>query len=240
VIKEAAPTESLDGREATAGHLVGHVARSGFLRPLDSDVVEELVRPGRFATYPRGTILTSGRDGSGPSLVLSGLLRYYLSALDGRQLTLRYVLPGDLVGTVALEQSDVSTHIEVLEPAALLHLDEEHLRAVAARRPELAAALIDETARRLRAAYRALAARAFTSVRARVARDLMERARLAGPVRAGMHIDVTQQSIADATGTVREVVSRALRELRREGLIASHGDGVTVLDPPALGRAAGL
>jgi len=39
------------------------------------------------------------------------------------------------------------------------------------------------------------------------------------------------KSLADATGSVREVVARALRELRREGAVATADDGITVLDP---------
>ena len=51
---------------------------------------------------------------------------------------------------------------------------------------------------------------------------------------------VTQQSLADATGSVREVVARALRELRREGAIATADDGLTILDPDALKRIAAV
>ena len=70
--------------------------------------------------------------------------------------------------------------------------------------------------------------------------DLVERAKMRGPLRAGLEIDVTQQSLADATGSVREVVSRALGQLRREGVVARNADGITVLDPDALIRAAGV
>jgi CRP/FNR family transcriptional regulator len=57
---------------------------------------------------------------------------------------------------------------------------------------------------------------------------------------AGVHLAVTQQSLADATGSVREVVARALRELRREGAVATADDGITVLDPTALTRLAAV
>jgi len=33
---------------------------------------------------------------------------------------------------------------------------------------------------------------------------------------------------------VRDVVARAIRELRREGVIESHRDGVTIIDPDRL------
>ena len=75
------------------------------------------------------------------------------------------------------------------------------------------------------------------AVRSRVARDLGERAKISGtPLRPGLHLEVTQQALADATGSVREVVARALRELREENVIGPLGDGVTILDFDALDR----
>ncbi len=216
------------------------LAGRGFLARLAPDLIEELFHSSRSMSYPKGTTISPSRDGSGPALVVSGSLRYFLSAPDGRQLTIRYLMPGDLVGTLVREQSSVSTHIELLEPSVLLHFDEEHMRSLAARRPQLAEAMLDEVVDRLRLSYRALASRAFMSVRARVARDLLERAKMHGPLRAGVHLDVTQQSLADATGSVREVVSRALRDLRLHGVVAGSGDGVTVLDPEGLSRAAAM
>ena len=50
----------------------------------------------------------------------------------------------------------------------------------------------------------------------------------------GLVLPVTQQALADATGSVREVVARAVRELRRRGAIATQSDGIKILDPDAL------
>jgi len=223
-----------------SGARLSAITGRGFLARLAPDLAEEVVRTGRLASYPAGTVISTSREESGPALVVSGSLRYFLSAPDGRQLTIRYLLPGDLVGTAIAEQSNVSSHLELLEPGILLHVDRDHLKALTDSRRDLAEALINELVMRLRLAYRALAAHAFMSVRIRVAMDLLERARMRGPVCAGLQIDVTQQSLADATGSVREVVSRALGQLRREGVVATDADGITVLDPEALRRAAGL
>ena len=223
-----------------SGFRVADIAGRGFLARLSPDLVDELVQTARLASYPTGTAIFSPREETGPSVVVSGSLRYFLATPDGRQLTIRYLLPGDLVGTLTSGQPSFSSHLEFLEPGVLLHMDRERMIAIAARRPELALAMVDELVGRLRLAYRALAAHAFMSVRSRVARDVVERANICGPLRTGLRIDVTQQSLADATGSVREVVSRALGELRREGVLATNADGITVLDPEALERAAAL
>lgn len=216
------------------------IAGRGFLSRLTPELAAELVNLSRSAFYPAGTILSPSVDGTGPALLVSGAMRYFLAGPDGRQITLRYLSPGDLAGTVIKEQSPLSTRLEVLRPAVLLHLDAGRLRGLVAREPSLAEAMLNETVVRLRAAYGALAARAFSDVRARVARDLVERARMSGPLEPGMHVEVTQQSLADATGSVREVVARAMRRLRDDGLVAGNSEGITIVDPVALSKAAAL
>ena len=216
------------------------VAGRGFLGRLTPDLVEQLVQSSHSALYPVGTVLPPAPQGLGPALVLAGRLRFYLSAPDGRQLTVHYAQPGDIIGTVIRDQSHVTARLEVLQPTTLLHLDDEHVKCLVARNVALANAMLDETLERLRAVYRMLAARAFTSVRVRVARDLVELADMSGGLSRGTHLAVTHQSLADATGTVREVVARAIRDMRHESMIATDVDGITILDPAALKRAAGL
>ena len=45
---------------------------------------------------------------------------------------------------------------------------------------------------------------------------------------------VSQQELADAVGTVREVVARVLRELREAGLVETTRSGVLITDPAGL------
>src|SRR5262245_29220159 len=83
------------------------------------DRVAELLRHGRWASLPIGTIesmidggsiseVEAGRtlyaeaEAEGLAVVLQGLLRVYMHASDGRQVTVRYVRAGDLLGVPAL------------------------------------------------------------------------------------------------------------------------------------------
>lgn len=217
------------------------IAGRGFLGRLSSpDLIEELTHGAPSVYYPKGSISFPARDGAVAALVVSGLLRYYMAGQDGRQLTIRYLVPADLVGTFVTEPSYVDTRVQALRHSVLLILDVERLRRLAGQRPELSHALIEELTSRLRSAFRALGATAFTPVRSRVARDIIERAAAFGLPLERLHLAVTQQALADATGSVREVVARSLRELRSEGVIATDNHGITVLDAGALARAAGL
>jgi CRP/FNR family transcriptional regulator len=47
-------------------------------------------------------------------------------------------------------------------------------------------------------------------------------------------VPVTQQELADAVGTAREVVVRVLRELRRDGVVRTERGYIVILDPARL------
>ena len=206
-------------------------ARSqGFLGRLPEDVVDEITEGATAIHYPMGSVSLPTEEGAQPAVVLSGMLRYFLSTEGGRQITIRYIGIGDLVGTVTPHGSGLSSTFQAVEPSVLLHLDRTRMGAVARQRPDFAWGLVEEVAARLRFAYGALAATAFTTVRARVARDLLERAEAGGHLETGAVLAVTQQALADATGSVREVVARAVRELRTAHVIATDMNGITVLD----------
>jgi hypothetical protein len=49
-----------------------------------------------------------------------------------------------------------------------------------------------------------------------------------------MVVPVSQRELADAVGTVREVVVRVLRELRCDGVLRTERDQIVILDPTRL------
>ena len=51
---------------------------------------------------------------------------------------------------------------------------------------------------------------------------------------ARLSTHLCQQELADAVGSVREVVSRALRDLRAAGIVATSTDEVVILDAARL------
>jgi CRP/FNR family transcriptional regulator len=77
----------------------------------------------------------------------------------------------------------------------------------------------------------------FASVRQRVARQLLDLASTDGQGDGSdgeLSVRITQQDLADATGTVREVVVRTLRQLRDAGVVRTERDRIVVLDPVRL------
>jgi CRP/FNR family transcriptional regulator, cyclic AMP receptor protein len=229
-------------RPLVGGNLTEKLAAidgSGLLARLPAELGLQLVRAALLVHYPAGSVSAPAPDSRWAAVVCSGLFREYLPTPDGRQVTIRYAGVGDLVGYPSSSSQWLRAEIEAVEPSELLHLEVHHIERLARSEPALAMALAEELANLLRHAYRSLAGSAFATVRSRVARDLLERAARAEAPRSGTRVQVTQQALANATGSVREVVARALRELRRHGIVETDRSGITILRVDALLQEAG-
>ncbi len=173
-------------------------------------------------------------------LVVSGLLRMYVESDDGRQINIRYCGPGYFLGAAVVAGSRHSVRVpagvQAVTAARVLYLNQEHLRAAARTDAAVAWALLEQMAQYQRDLVHLLAGTAFGSIRERVAMHLLN---LGTPQPDGrLFAPVTQQALADAVGTTRETVARALGELRAAGATASERGGVLLRDPERLAAEA--
>jgi len=205
-----------------------------FLGPLPPDVVGELLSGGPRSEYPAGT--TIYRPGSSPRtlLVVRGLLRVYMSSPDGRQVTVRYARGCDVLGIAVLVGGPADVGVQTLAESVLYRIDAPVLAAAARRDGRVAWALAEELNRRLYENLQQTAVNAFGSVRQRVALHVLDLASAQQGPGGALVARVSQQELAEAVGSVREVVARVLRDLRGAGLVATGPDGVHVLDPAGL------
>ena len=214
---------------------VGGLTKIGFLGRLPPGIANAVVEGSLLVHYPARVVTFAGDEVASAGMAVDGLQRVYLAAPDGRQVSIRYVFRGELLGAIRLPSVHVSIATQALEKATVLHFRPGHLQFLAERHPQLAIALADEYAERLGRGYRALMLRAFSSVKARLAQDLYWRAEAVRATRGSSAVlDATQQDLANAIGSVREGVARAIDELRRDGLIERTRAGIQVLDPDRL------
>ena len=215
-----------------------------FLARLPSEVCDGLRAQGERADYPAGT--TVYRAGSDPraALVVRGLLRVFLTSAEGRQVTVRYARPGDVLGIAVLVGGPASTSVQAVEPSSVFRISARTLVAAAQRDPRVSWAIAEELNRRLYEVLEQTAVNAFGSVRQRVAAHLLDLASAQQHPRGRLAARVSQQELADAAGSVREVVARVLRDFRVAGIVATTADSVMILDAARLyaesGGTAGL
>lgn len=176
-------------------------------------------------------------DGSLMCVVVSGLLRLYAASPAGRQVTIHYLSAGDVLGVPsAISPARVAAlglHLRAVMPTHLLHVSPRRFRALVAKDPAVAVAVADKIVDDLLVGQRLLVENVFLSVRQRVARHLLD---LAVREDGALVVRATQQDLADAIGSVREVVSRAVMHFRELGLLRRVPHGLVVCDPAGLHR----
>jgi CRP/FNR family transcriptional regulator len=208
-----------------------------FLGSLPTPVLERLLADAIRLDIPAGAV--TYRDGETPrtAVILKGLLRVYIASSSGRQRTLRYARSGEVVGAPAAVGGPVGVSVQALLDTSVLVLNVSAMQALGRSDAGFAWAIAQEVTVRLFEVIETFAGEAFGSVRQRVARHLLD---LAAEQQRGSVLiaHVTQQELADATGTVREVAARELRQLRDRGLVDTSRNGIVLLDPSGLQQEA--
>jgi CRP-like cAMP-binding protein len=206
---------------------------NSFMAAFPPRVTRALLAGAREERLPPSAVLHGSHDGpfDGVGLVVEGLLRIFRESPDGREATVRYAAHGDVVGLVAAVSGVGDVGVQAIAGTRILWLPADHLATLARVDPEVAWAVTGHLAELVHRGQELLAEDVFLSVRARVTRHLLDLAE-----RDGDHLLVraSQQMLADAIGSVREVVARVLKTLAKEGLVERRGSEIVLLDPSSL------
>jgi CRP/FNR family transcriptional regulator, cyclic AMP receptor protein len=213
---------------------VANALGRSFLGKLPRDLLAELMAGGQRTDYPAGS--TIYREGAAPraELVVRGLIRVFMTSPEGRQVTVRYARETDVLGIAVIVGGPVNVAVQTLADSSLFSIDARRLTAAARSDARVAWALAEELNRRLYDSLQQTAINTFGSVKQRVAAHLLDLASAQQRPKDRLVAQVSQQELADAVGSVREVVARALRDLRLAGLVATGPDSVLIVDPTRL------
>lgn len=198
--------------------------------------VESLVSGGRLVEFPARHPVYAEAGAEKLAVIVEGLLRVYMHASDGRQVTVRYVRPGDLLGVPALVGGPAPVFVQAMTDVTAFFFDVAHVKRVAHADAAIAWAFAEESVHRLYDVLEELAGNTFATVRQRVARHLLDLAASNPAADGGLSVRVSQQELADSVGSVREVVARVLAELRAEHLVRTAAGQVELFDPIRLSR----
>ncbi len=170
-----------------------------------------------------------------PMLAVGGLLRVFVSSSQGREVSIRYLRSGSVVSLASVIIGSAKQGVQAVTESRLLIMQTATVRRLARTDNEVSWLICQELSETLIAIAGNLATSVFQSVIERVAATLLE---LAKERDGKLIVSASQQQIADAVGSVREVVARALRQLRAAEMIERSGVEIELLDIPALSRLA--
>jgi CRP/FNR family transcriptional regulator len=207
---------------------------------LPEPILERLVQSARVRQVDaRSPIFGLGDPEPRAGILIDGTARAFLAAADGRQLTVRYARRGALLTRRSyLLGGHAPIAIHAVTDVKLLELDARPFLRLVETEATVARTVLAELSRRLEDVYATVADSAFGTVREKVARHLLALT-ADGPAGDRRIAPITQQELADGVGTMREVAARALRELRREGIVATTTGAIEILDAARLAGSLG-
>jgi CRP-like cAMP-binding protein len=186
------------------------------------------------------TLFYAGDVGNGCYRLDRGVLKVNVVSQRGETLTLAVVGSGSIVGELALIDSRPrSASIVAVKDCELSFISRAHFEECVLR-PEFSRYLLNVLAARLREADEALAATSFLTVRARVARVLLDLAKHLGKKAASGRImighKISQTDLAAMAGVARENVNRVLRQWERQKIVTQLSSFYSLNDCAALER----
>lgn len=205
-----------------------------FLSELPGPAIDALIAEAVEIRLPPAGLIYRHGDEPRAGLVVEGLLRVYMVASSGRQVTVRYARAGDVLGIAAAVGGPPPVSVQAVTESELWMISVQRLLDMGERDPAVAMPLARELTRRLYETLEELAGHAFGTVGERVAHHLLDMAARSQEESKGLVARVTHQELADAVGSSREVVTRAIGRMRRAGVVEPRGDGIWLLDPAKL------
>lgn len=191
----------------------------------------------------KGTVLFGeGEPGDQMFVIVDGKVKLGQTSTDGRESLLAILGPGEMFGELSLfDPGPRTSTATALTDATVVALGHEQLRPWLTGRPEVAAALLQALARRLRRTNEAMADLVFSDVPGRVAKALTDLGDKFGEyTEEGLMVthDMTQEELAQLVGASRETVNKALADFAQRGWIRLESRQVLIIDRERLSRRA--
>ncbi|BCL26794.1 Crp/Fnr family transcriptional regulator [Streptomyces aurantiacus] len=192
----------------------------------------------RLRHFASGDAVHGAGEASGVVyLIVEGLARIFVSSPAGREMTVRYAARGELVGlpTLAAGRHNPGVSVKAMIDTDCVSLSASSLSRLAATEVGVAWPIARYIAETLHLSEQLWSNNVFQQVPPRVAYHLLE---LCTREAGGLVVHATQDEVARAVGSVREVVARTLGDFASRALIEREPRIIRLLDPAGLHRIA--
>lgn len=208
---------------------------SSYFAQLSPEIRNAMLRDAFVVTVPAGHAIYEAFGPPRLALLHHGQARVKVVSKEGRVATVRYAGPGQVIGLPSAIAQSSPVGADSITDCELSMLNVNTLRRLAGSDATLSWLLAQQACQIVFETVEFLGDNLFGTVQQRVSRHLLD---LASNSPEGLIVEVEQQELADAIGSVREVVARALRKLRGAGVVERHAKGIRIADPSGLHRLA--
>lgn len=214
-------------------------SRLPVLGDLEPDERRRLVR-GRRRYGRREVLFHEGDLGDTLHVITGGHVAVRVTTPLGDVATLTVLGPGATFGELALLDPEArrTATVVALEPTETLEIGRAELAEARRRHPQIDRFLVTTLAAHVRRLSTMVLEALYMPVDRRVARRLLDLARVYDNGQAPAEIPLTQEDLANLAGTSRATANRALRDLAERAVLGLARGRITILDRDALARAA--
>jgi CRP/FNR family transcriptional regulator, cyclic AMP receptor protein len=208
-----------------------------FFKDLPEPVVDQAIANVVTRTHPLNRVILLESDwGTSVYFILSGWVKIRTYNIDGKEVTLNILGPGELFGEMApLDDVPRSTDVITLTPTMIGSMPAADFVRLVNTEPQAGLRLAKLMARRLRQLNRRLRLREADST-ARVADILLFLEEGQGEKSSqGITIpNLPHRELSSLSGMARETVTRVLGKLEKKGIIRREQDNLFIIDKEAL------
>jgi len=187
----------------------------------------------------KSIVVQESDPGDSMYVILSGEVKVSTYSVDGREVVLALLGKGSFFGEMSLlDEQPRSANVTTMQDSTFANIRRRDLVPVLMEQPAIALKLLTEVAARLRKTSRVLERISSMDVSHRLYAYLVDHClRFSQPDQGGRYNTVlpTHQLLADQLSTSRETISRAISQLKKDGiLVQGERRGNMLVDVEAL------
>jgi CRP-like cAMP-binding protein len=219
------------------------LGRHFLFRGLEAGLIARLVELSRTRHLARDEVVfRKGDEGGTLYGVLEGAVRIAVGDVDGKEIVLNVMEPGDVFGEIALLDGLPRTaDASAVVPSEVVEIHRPDFMLLMKREPKLSAHIIELLCERLRWVSELVEDAAFLPLSARLAKRVLALAVAygkEGPEGMAIELALSQEELARMAGGSRERVSKLLAEWSRSGFLRLTRSHVIVRKRAALEQIA--
>ncbi|MBK9421470.1 MAG: response regulator [Flavobacteriales bacterium] len=190
--------------------------------------------------YKKDVLFHEGDEMRQVPYIISGKVRTFMVNNDGKEFVTGLHGEGDFVGYMGLLESGLATETaEAMEDTTVSLIPREDLLALLYKDRDVSIQFIKMLAHNVKEKEQHLLQLAYASVRQRVAQALLRiHSRFAGKNDEDLGVRISRDDLAAIVGTATESLIRCLSDLKDEGLIATQGRDIHIIDHNSLLKLA--
>lgn len=197
----------------------------------ESEISSLAARCGTRPYAPGEVLFTEGEPCRGMYIVVSGRVRIFKTASNGREQVLAVEGPGASVAELPVfDGGNYPASGSAVEKTEVLFISRAELRAICLEKPEVSLKMLQVVGQRLRRLVGIIEELSFTTVRHRLISWILRQAGNGNT----FALEMSHQELAAQIGTVRELVTRNLTRLQAQGMIEISSRQVRIVDREGL------